>query len=81
MKVIAIKDGPQSENGFTYKNKFYQKAYQKGDTFEVYDQSISNWNEYLIIYHDKLETNMDVNPNNFIELNKWREMKLNQIGI
>jgi len=81
MKVIAIKDGPQSENGYTYKNKFYQKAYQKGDIFEVYDQPISKWNEYLIIYHDKLETNMDVNPNNFIELNKLREMKLNQIGI
>jgi hypothetical protein len=50
----------------------------------IYSKSTTNQYQNgtnTLLYHDKLETNMDVNPNNFIELNKLREMKLNQIGI
>jgi hypothetical protein len=85
MKVIAIKDAPVliTKSGFTRKGKFYDKAYSRGDVFEVYDSPNNHIpgvpNDYLIIYHDKLEINMDVDPKNFITLREYREKQLNKL--
>lgn len=83
MKVIAINDAPIPERGYNHKGVYYERAYLKGDIFEVYDRH--SWNShdkaYLIICHDKLETTMDVDPNNFITLEEWRNQKLNKLGI
>ena len=68
MKVIAINDAPLPQNRDN-------RAYYVGDIFEVYDKRKS----YLIIYNHKLEVNMDVNPDNFITLEEWREIQLNKI--
>ncbi len=80
MKVIAIKDAPIPERGYTHKGKHYERDYYKGDVFEIYDAPMFN-EEYLIIYHDKLEITMDVNTKNFITLREHREIKLEQLGI
>ncbi len=81
MKVIAIKDAPIPERGYTHKGKHYERAYYKGDVFEIYDAPMFRTEEYLIIYHDKLEITMDVNTKNFITLREHREIKLEQLGI
>ncbi len=85
MKVIAIKDAPITKNGFTHKGKFYDKAYSEGDVFVVYDSPNYHIpgvpNDYLIICHDKLETTMDVDPDNFITLREHRENRLKDLGI
>ena len=79
MKVIAINDAPIPERGYINKGKHYERAYYKGDVFEIYDSS--KFKDYLIIYHDKLETTMDVDPKNFITLREYREIKLKELGI
>jgi hypothetical protein len=85
MKVIAINDAPLTTKGFTHKGKYYERAYFVGDTFKVFDKPNNHIkgvpNDYLIIYHDKLETNMDVDPKNFITLREHRENKLKELGI
>lgn len=86
MKVIAISDSPKltdiflEESDFQYNGLYVDRAYYKGDIFEVYDRPTMG-KDYLIIYHHKLKTNMDVNPENFISLEEWRERQLNKIGI
>jgi hypothetical protein len=79
MKVIAINDAPIPVRGYTHKGKQYERAYYKGDVFEIYDSS--KFKAYLIIYHDKLETTMCVDTKNFITLREHREIKLNELGI
>jgi len=81
MKVIAIKDAPVpiTKSGFTRKGKFYDKAYYRGDVFEVHDRTTWGTEDYLIIYHDKLEINMDVDSKNFITLREYREQQLNKL--
>jgi len=81
MKVIAINDAPLPERGYTHKGKNYKRSYHKGDVFEIYDGSMFRTEDYLIIYHDKLEITMDVNTKNFITLREYRENKLNELGI
>jgi hypothetical protein len=81
MKVIAISDAPLTERGYTHKGKHYERAYYKGDVFEIYDGSMFRTEDYLIIYHDKLEITMDVDADNFITLREYRENKLNELGI
>ncbi len=81
MKVIAIKDAPITKHGYTHKGKFYDKAYSEGDVFEFYDISTWGTEDYLIIWHDKLETTMYVDPDNFITLREDRENKLKELGI
>ena len=81
MKVIAINDAPLPERGYTHKGKNYERAYHKGDVFEIYDGSMFRTEDYLIIYHDKLEITMDVDADNFITLREYRENKLNELGI
>ncbi len=81
MKVIAIKDAPIPQKGYHHKGKYYERAYHKDDVFEVYDRSTWGTEDYLIIWHDKLETTMDVDPDNFITLREHREIKLKELGI
>jgi hypothetical protein len=81
MKVIAIKDAPITKHGYSHRGKFYDKAYSIGDVFEVHDRTTWGTEVHLIIYHDKLETNMDVDPDNFITLREYREIKLKELGI
>jgi hypothetical protein len=81
MKVIAIKDAPIPERGYTHKVKHYERDYYKGDVFEIYDAPMFRTEDYLIIYHDKLEITMDVDPKNFITLREHREVKLKELGI
>ena len=78
MKVIAIKDAPVpiTKSGFTRKGKFYDKAYYRGDVFDIWDNPNA---DYLEIYHDKLEMTMDVDPDNFITLREYREQQLNNL--
>ncbi len=83
MKVIAIKDAPITKHGYSHKGKFYDKAYSIGDVFDVYDSPNNHItgvpNDYLIIYHDKLEITMDVDPKNFTTLREYREQQLNNL--
>ena len=60
---------------------YYERAYYKGDVFEIYDGSMFKTEDYLIIYHDKLEITMDVDTKNFITLIEHRENKLKELGI
>jgi hypothetical protein len=83
MKVIAINDAPIPQKGYNHNCIYYERAYYKGDIFEVYDRTTWGGNvvtkEYLIIYHDKLETTMDVDPENFITLEEYRDKKIDNI--
>lgn len=75
MKVIAICDAPLTYSGYIYNDIYYQRAYYRGDIFEVYQ-----WTELgLIILHDKLEIVMDVDPQNFITLDEWRQERISQV--
>lgn len=81
MKVIAINDAP-FRSPHHHNGVYYERAYHKGDIFEVYDRTSTSWGkDYLIIYHDKLETTMDVNPDNFITLEDYREQQIDKLGI
>ncbi len=74
-KVIAICDAPLTSSGYIYNDIYYQRAYYRGDIFEVYQ-----WTELgLIILHDKLEIVIDVDPQNFITLDEWRQERINQV--
>jgi hypothetical protein len=79
MKVIAISDAPLTERGYIHKGKNYERAYYKGDVFEIYDGSMFRTEDYLIIYHDKLEITMDVDAERFITLEEHRDKKINKI--
>lgn len=78
MKVIAINDAPIPEKGYYYGGVYIDRAYYKGNIFEVYDKPIHP-KDYLIIYHDKLEITMDVDPSNFISIQEYRNQQLNKI--
>ena len=77
MKVIAINDAPIPKKG--HNGVYYERAYCKGDIFEVRDRLTWGTEDHLIIYHDKLETTMDVDPENFITLEEHRDKKINKI--
>lgn len=81
MKVIAISDAPIPEKGYYHKGVYYDRAYYKGNIFEVLNRSTWGTEDHLIIYHDKLETTMDVDPTNFITLEEFRNQKLDKLGI
>lgn len=82
MKVIAINDAPKpvSETGWKHNGVYMDRAYYKGDIFEV-SNSISHTSDFFIIYHHKLGTDMEVSMNNFMTLTDWREKKLDSLGI
>lgn len=83
MKVIAIADAPIPKKGYYHNGVYMDRAYYKGNIFEVYDSTLSNdilpQPDYLIIYHDILEMNMDVDPNNFITLEEYRNKQIDSI--
>lgn len=81
MKVIAINDAPIPQKGYYHNGVYYERAYYKGDVFEIYDGSMFKTEDYLIIYHDKLGITMDVDTKNFITLIEHRENKLKELGI
>ena len=78
MRVIAINDAPIPEKGYYHRGVYINRAYHKGNIFEVYDRPIHP-NDYLIIYHHILEMNMDVDPNNFLTLEEYRNKQLNKL--
>jgi hypothetical protein len=79
MKVIAINDAPIPRRGYHHNGIYIERAYYKGDIFEVCDRLTWGTEDHLIIYHDKLETTMDVDPENFINLVEHRDKKIDNI--
>ncbi len=81
-KVIAINDAPDPINGYYYSNKlgiYLDRAYKKGDIFDVLEWEAIDSRQYLVIYHDKLKHEMDVSAINFMRLEDYRELKINHI--
>jgi hypothetical protein len=79
MKVIAIRDAPKPGRDYYHNGIYIERAYYKGDIFEVHDRSTWGTEDHLIIYHNKLETTMDVDPERFITLEEHRDKKINKI--
>lgn len=92
MKVIAINDAPLPENGYYSNGVYLDRAYYKGDIFDVLSDNIgvksTEWtwqdepsspNDWLVIYHDKLNVEMEVRTSNFITLDEFRNKKINEI--
>lgn len=79
MKVIAINDAPIPQRGYYHNGVYMDRAYYKGNIFQVYDITLTKSTDYLIIYHHILEMNMDVDPSNFISIEEYREQQLNKI--
>ena len=79
MKVIAINDAPTPENGYRHNGVYLDKAYYKGDIFDVLDSPNDLSRNWLVIHHDKLNVEMEVNSSNFIPLNEWRNSQINKI--
>lgn len=96
MKVIAINDAPIPENGYYSNGVYLDRAYYKGDIFDVLsDNSGVNSNglstewtwqdepsspsDWLVIYHDKINAEMEVRASNFITLDEFRNKKINEI--
>jgi hypothetical protein len=77
MKVIAINDAPIPENKYYSAGIYLDRAYYKGDIFECFDFKTDT--SFLIIWHNKLEAEMEVNINNFMTLEDWRNSRLNKI--
>lgn len=77
IKVIAIKDSPILPIGTDSYEKngvYHERAYYKGDIFDVHRND--GW---LIVYNHRIGINMDVNSDNFIKLEEWREKRLNEL--
>jgi hypothetical protein len=75
MKVIAINDAPTPKNGYHSNGVYLDRAYYKGDIFESYE----TFGKYLVILHHKLGTEMEVDSNNFITLEEYRNQQLDKI--
>lgn len=83
MKVIAINDAPTPKNGYSSNGVYLDRAYYKGDIFDSYetfgDERVTK--VFMLIYHDKLEAEMEVDSNNFLTLEEWREKQLDMLNI
>ena len=78
--VVAINDGPIPKYGFIKGKIHLDRAYKVGDTFRVYRESIEDSSRRrLIIWHPILETEMDVNIDNFMTLSEYRDIKLEEL--
>jgi hypothetical protein len=75
MKVIAINDAPMPKNGYFSNGVYMDRAYYKGDIFELYE----TFNDYYVVWHDKLGAEMEVDSNNFLTLEEWREKQIDKI--
>lgn len=77
MKVIAINDAPLREVIY-YNSVYLDRAYYKGNIFKVTEDGFNKISR-IIIWHDKLDVEMDVDANNFITLEEYRNKQLNKI--
>lgn len=79
MKVIAINDAPLREVIY-YNSVYLDRAYYKGNIFKVTEDGFNKMGSgHIIIWHDKLDVEMDVDANNFITLEEYRNKQLNKI--
>ena len=82
MKVIAIKDAPVPDTKFLVAGIPLDRAYSRGDIFEVVEgDKFHLGRDRLLIWHPKLGGEMDVNSNNFITLQEFRNRKIEELGI
>lgn len=80
MKVIAINDAPIPEKGYYHNSVYLDRAYYKGNIFKVTEDGFNKMgSSRIIIWHDKLDVEMDVDANNFITLEEYRNKQLNKI--
>jgi hypothetical protein len=80
MKVIAINDAPIPERGYYHNSVYLDRAYYKGDIFKVIEDGFNKMGGgHIIIWHDKLDVEMDVDSNNFITLEEYRNRQLDKI--
>lgn len=81
MKVIAIKDAP-SVGGFSFRGKTFDKAYSKGDIFVVSDRDREHHiREEILIEHPLIGDVMMCKRSNFMSLEEFRQIKLEQLEI
>ena len=83
MRVIAIKDAPIVDSklsAWTKKNGLTQ-AYKIGDIFELSKKySDSNHHRtYMVIFNHHIGSYMEVNYDNFIPLDEYRENQINEL--
>lgn len=80
MKVIAIKDAPIPKIGYYSNGVYLDRAYYKGDVFDL-SYLDKDWasKDYMVIWHDKLQAEMEVDSNSFITLQEWRNSQINKI--
>ena len=67
MKVVCIK-----KDGFLEVGKVYNIPYQPNE-FEIAS--------VIGIWHDEIGETTIYNKENFVEINEWREIRLNELGI
>lgn len=80
MKVIAIKDAPSIR--FNFRGKIFDKAYSKGDIFVVSDRDREHDNrEEVIIEYPPIGDVMVCKRSNFMSLEEFRQIKLEQLEI
>lgn len=85
MKVIAINNAPIPQKGYYHNqlrnNSIYlDRAYYKGNIFRVTEDGFNKMGGgHIIIWHDKLGAEMDVDANNFITLEEWRNQQIDKI--
>jgi hypothetical protein len=79
MKVIAINDAPIPKTGYYSGDIYLDRAYYKGDVFDLSLESKSSYSGFMVIWHDKIEYEMEVDSNNFITLDEWRNSQINKI--
>jgi len=76
MKVIAIQNAPNIDTTISWAKEFnIERAYQKGDIFETHKK----YKNGLVIFNHYINKPMEVNPDNFITLDDYRMIKINQI--
>lgn len=79
-KIIAIADSPlNGEIKANIKRLGFpiERAYKKGDVFEL----LSMFSDCYVIWHPVINTSMSVSKNDFVSLSKWRDARLNELGI
>ena len=76
MKVIAIQNAPDIDTTISWAKEFnIERAYKKGDIFKTHKK----YKNVLVIFNHYIDEPMDVNPDNFITLDEFRNIKINQI--
>ena len=78
MKVIAINNAPNVDTKIdcSWAKKFnIERAYYKGDIFNTSPE----YNKLLVIFNHYVNEWMEVNKDNFITLEQWREKQINKI--